>query len=82
MKADYGAVIHATKSIGILKPMLYMNLSGGPVKKMVTHFELPLSDILVVKINKFLIIKLCLPLINLFVIFSVLLFAIFSNLDT
>eukprot|EP01041_Mallomonas_annulata_P006534 gene6534-13228_t len=46
--ADYGANVIGGKSIGFLKPMTFMNLSGGPVKKIMNHFQLQPVDILVI----------------------------------
>mmetsp|Transcript_36955 Transcript_36955/g.37605 ORF Transcript_36955/g.37605 Transcript_36955/m.37605 type:complete len:240 (-) Transcript_36955:113-832(-) len=48
--AEYGACLISGRSVGLLKPMSYMNLSGGPVKQIVKHFELTpsTSNLLVV----------------------------------
>lgn len=45
--ADYGATIVSGKSVGVMKPLSFMNLSGGPVKKVMKHFQLEPSNILV-----------------------------------
>lgn len=45
--SEYGACAISNKSIGLLKPMTFMNLSGSPVKRISAHFELKPADLLV-----------------------------------
>lgn len=51
-KGEYVSFLENNETIILFKPLTYMNLSGEAIKEIVSYYNIPLSDILVVYDDK------------------------------